>query len=75
MKKMLLRLPLLALLELLRLLLLMWMSVSKIFSLTFGAQFVLHSKTDKGDFFLIHALTHLFRVQSRLRAVHRYHSS
>lgn len=72
---MLLRLPFLALLELLRLFLLMWMSVSQISSLTFGAQLVLNLKTDKGDFFLIHALMHLFRVQSRLRAVHRYHSS
>ena len=74
-KKMLLRLPFLALLELLRLFLLMWMSVSQISSLTFGAQLVLNLKTDKGDFFLIHASMHLFRVQSRLRAVHRYHSS
>ena len=72
---MLLRLPFLALLELLRLFLLMWMSVSQISSLTFGAQLVLNLKTDKGDFFLIHALMRLFRVQSRLRAVHRYHSS
>lgn len=57
---MLLRLPFLALLELLRLFLLMWMSVSQISSLTFGAQLVLNLKTDKGDFFLIHALMHLF---------------
>jgi hypothetical protein len=55
---MLLRLPFLALLELLRLFLLMWMSVSQISSLTFGAQLVLNLKTDKGDFFLIHALMH-----------------
>ena len=65
----------LALLELLRLFLLMWMSVSQISSLTFGAQLALNLKTDKGDFFFIHALMRLFRVQSRLRAVHRYHSS
>jgi len=58
---MLLWLPFLAL-ELFRLFLLMWMSVRQISSLTFGAQLVLNLKTDKGDFFLIHALMRLFRV-------------
>lgn len=59
---MLLRLPFLALLEQLRLFLLMWMSVSQISSLTFGAQLVLNLKIEKGEFFLIHALMHLFFV-------------